>query len=78
VAAFLFITFHEAMAGRRYLVYRVEQYTALIEFGFHRLLCRVTSSQLIDAGYCPDDRGLIVRRPFSYGWQVHQLRLPGG
>jgi len=64
------------LAGRGDLVYRAEQRTALVELGLHRLLCHRAARPLVGAGYCPDDRGLLVRRPFSYGWQVHQLRPP--
>jgi hypothetical protein len=58
------------------LVYQTEQHAALVEFGFHRLLCHVTAGRFVDERYCPNDRGLIVRRPFSYGWQIHRLGPP--
>jgi hypothetical protein len=61
------------LKGRGDLVYRADHHTDLVEIGLHRLLCHVTASRLIDASYCPSDRGLIDHRPFSYGWQVHRL-----
>lgn len=61
------------LAGHGDLVYGGEHHTRLIELGFHRLLCHVAARRLIDASYCPVDRGLIDRRLFSYGWQVHRL-----
>jgi hypothetical protein len=64
------------LAGRGDLVFWAEENTALLEFGLHRLLCSVTASRRIDASYCPHDRGLIDRRPFTYGWQVHRLGPP--
>jgi hypothetical protein len=64
------------LTGRAERVYRVAQHTRLVEFGIHRLLCHITESPLIDASYCPRDRGVIDRRIFSYGWQVHRLRRP--
>jgi hypothetical protein len=36
----------------------------------------VTAGRFVDERYCPNDRGLIVRRPFSYGWQIHRLGPP--
>jgi hypothetical protein len=64
-------------AGRSELVYRAEEYTRLIEFGLHRLLCHMVVSRRLDAGYCPNDRALIEYRPFLYGWEVHRLGSPG-
>jgi hypothetical protein len=64
------------LTGRAERVYRVAQHTRLVEFGIHRLLCHITESPLIDASYCPRDRGVIDRRIFSYGWQVHRLGRP--
>jgi hypothetical protein len=61
------------LAGRGDLVYRRAEHTPLIQFGLHGLLCHVTPDWLTDAGYCPNDRRLIDRRPFSYGWQIHRL-----
>jgi hypothetical protein len=60
------------------LVYRTEHHAAVVEVGLHRLLCHVTASPLIGAGYCPNDRGLIAWRPFTYGWQVHRVGPPAG
>ena len=61
------------------LVYRAGQHVALPEIGIHRLLCHVSTSRFTDGTYCPGDRGIIERRTFSYGWQVHRLgRPPGG
>ena len=59
--------------GQGDLVYRSELRTPLVEIGFHRLLCRPATGRLLGASFCPGDRALIVRRPFSYGWQVHRL-----
>jgi hypothetical protein len=64
------------LTGRAERVYRASQHARLVEFGIHRLLCHVTESPLIDASYCPRDRGVIDRRIFSYGWQVHRLGRP--
>jgi hypothetical protein len=64
------------LTGRAERVYRASQHIRLVEFGIHRLLCHVTESPLIDASYCPRDRGVIDRRIFSYGWQVHRLGRP--
>jgi hypothetical protein len=70
------------LAGRSDLVYRGVQDTPLIQLGMHTLLCYATPVQITDTGYCPSDRRLIDRRPFSYGWQVHRLGpspgRPGG
>ena len=61
------------------LVYRAGQHIDLTEIGIHRLLCHVSTGRFVDRSYCPGDRGLIDRRTFSYGWQVHRLgRPPGG
>ncbi|HEV8614801.1 MAG TPA: hypothetical protein VGU22_04845 [Methylomirabilota bacterium] len=61
-----------ALAGRGELVYRAARRTDVVEVGLHRLLCRVAASPILDATYCPSDRGMIHRRTFSYGWQVHR------
>jgi len=57
-------------------VYRAAQHTHLVELAIHRLLCHATVSPLTDPTYCPSDRGVIDRRLFSYGWQVHRLTRP--
>jgi hypothetical protein len=62
-----------ALTGRAEPVYRAAQHTHLVEVAIHRLLCHITVSSLIDPTYCPSDRGVIDRRIFSYGWQVHRL-----
>ena len=62
------------LTGRAEPVYRAAQHAHLVELALHRLLCRATVSPLIDATYCPSDRGVIDRRIFSYGWQVHRLQ----
>jgi hypothetical protein len=61
------------LGGRGALVYRGERHATLVEIRLHTILCHVRASPLVAAGYCPNTRGLIVRRPFSYGWQVHRL-----
>lgn len=61
------------LAGRADLVYRTAQHTPFVELGIHRLLCHLAVSPIVDATYCPGGRGLIDRRTFSYGWQVHRL-----
>jgi hypothetical protein len=58
-------------------VYRAAQHAHLVELGIHRLLCHVTASPLTDPTFCPIDRGVVDRRTFSYGWQVHRLVRPG-
>jgi hypothetical protein len=55
------------------LVYRGGHRTPVLELGLHRLLCRVGVRPFLDPTYCPADRGLLDRRTFSYGWQVHRL-----
>jgi hypothetical protein len=64
------------LAGRGDLVYRTERHAALTELRLHGLLCPVTGSGRLGASYCPGDRGLIDRRRFLYGWQVHRRRPP--
>ena len=64
------------LTGRAEPVYRAAQHTRLVEVAIHRLLCHVTVSPLTDPTYCPSDRGVIDRRMFSYGWQVHRLMRP--
>jgi len=61
------------LAGRAEPVYRTARHTRLVELGIHRLLCPATVSPRSDVTYCPGDRGVIDRRLFSYGWQVHRL-----
>jgi hypothetical protein len=56
-------------------VYRAGQQIGIVELGIQRLLCRVAVSPVLDPTYCPTDRGLIYRRTFSYGWQVHRLPI---
>jgi hypothetical protein len=69
-------TLHVLLAGRGELVHQSGQRTLLLELGVHRLLCPVSVRPLVDPTYCPSDRGLIDRRPFAYGWQVHRLARP--
>jgi len=64
------------LAGRGELVYRAAQHIWLVELGFHRLLCHVTVSPVLDATYCPSGREVIDYRTFSYGWQVHRRGRP--
>jgi hypothetical protein len=69
-------TLSTILAGRADLVYRTAQHAPLVELGLHRLLCHLAVSPVFDATYCPGDRGVIYRRTFSYGWQVHRLVRP--
>jgi hypothetical protein len=64
------------LTGPADLVYRTAAHTRIVELGIHRLLCHLAVRPIIDASYCPRDRGLIYRRTFSYGWQVHRLLRP--
>ena len=61
------------LAGRGALVHRSGQQTNVLELGLQRLLCRLTAPPVLDASYCRSDRGVLYRRTFSYGWQVHRL-----
>jgi hypothetical protein len=54
------------------LVYRAAERIALVEVGLQRLLCRLGLGPVFDPTYCPRDRGVILRRTFTYGWQVHR------
>jgi hypothetical protein len=58
------------------LVYRAERHADLVEIGLHRALCPVARRPPTDLMFCPGDRGLVERRRFSYGWQVHRLTRP--
>ncbi len=69
-------TLSAVLAGRAETVYRAAQHAQLVEFAIHRLLCHAAVSPFTDATYCPRDRGVIDRRIFSYGWQVHRLMRP--
>lgn len=60
-----------ASTGER--VYHAVEHIAIIEIGIQRLLCRLAVPPVFDSTYCPGDRGLIFRRTFAYGWQVHRL-----
>jgi hypothetical protein len=64
------------LTGRVEPVYRTAHHTRLVEFGIHRLLGQVTARALVDATYCPGDRGAIDGRTLLYGWQVHRLGRP--
>lgn len=64
------------LTGRAELVYRTAQHTRLVELGIQRLLCPLAVRPITDATYCPSDRGVLDRRTFSYGWQVHRLVRP--
>src|SRR5882672_10219501 len=57
-------------------VYKTAQRIRLVEVGLHRLLCHVARRPLIDTTYCPNDRGVVEARIFTYGWQVHRLAQP--
>jgi hypothetical protein len=65
------------LTGPAERVYRATQHSHLVELAIHRLLCHAVVSPLTDATYCPSDRGVIDRRIFSFGWQVHRLLRPG-
>ena len=56
-------------------VYRSVQLTGILEIGLQRLLCRIAVGRVFDPTYCPAGRGLIDRRTFAYGWQVHRLPI---
>jgi len=53
-------------------VYRTAQRVGLVEVGLQRLLCPLGVGRIFDPTYCPRDRGVIFRRTFVYGWQVHR------
>jgi hypothetical protein len=57
-------------------VYRTAQRIGILEIGLHRLLCPLGVGPVFDPTYCPHDRGLIFRRTFAYGWQVHRVVRP--
>jgi hypothetical protein len=54
-------------------VYRTTQRIGLVELGLQRLLCPLGVGPIFDPTYCPRDRGVIFRRTFAYGWQVHRV-----
>ena len=60
--------------GQAELVYRVVERTPLLELGLHRLLCPLAVGPVADPTYCAAGLGLIDRRTFAYGWQVHRIR----
>lgn len=60
-------------SGAAERVYETTQRVGILEFGIGRLLCRVAVAPILDPTYCPTERGLIERRTFTYGWQVHRL-----
>ena len=60
-----------AAGGER--VYHAVEHVAIVEIGIQRLLCRLAVPPVFDWTYCPGDRGVIFRRTFAYGWQVHRL-----
>ena len=69
-------TLRTMLAGGADLVFRTVRHARLVELGIHRLLCPLAVPPIVDATYCPSDRGVIYRRTFSYGWQVHRLVRP--
>ena len=71
-------TLSALLNGRGELVYHAGERTRVLEVGLHRLLCRARVSRSVDASYCPADRGVIYRRTFVYGWQVHRLKQRTG
>jgi hypothetical protein len=58
--------------GAERVYHRVER-TALVEIALQRALCPLGLAA-VDATSCPPGRGLLDRRTFAYGWQVHRLR----
>jgi hypothetical protein len=54
-------------------VYRTAQQVGIVELGLQRLLCPLGVGRIFDPTYCPRDRGVIFRRTFVYGWQVHRV-----
>jgi hypothetical protein len=71
-------TLSALLNGRGELVYHAGERTRVLEVGLHRLLCRARVSRSVGASYCPADRGVIYRRTFVYGWQVHRLKQRTG
>ena len=61
------------VSGDAERVYHAAHHVGIVELGIQRLLCRVAARPVFDPTYCPADRGIIFRRTFSYGWQVHRL-----
>ena len=57
-------------------VYRSERQARIVELGLQRLLCPLAVHPVLDVSYCPADRGVLDRRTFRYGWQVHRLVRP--
>ena len=55
------------------VVYRTAQRIGLVEIGLQRLLCPLGVGPIYDPAYCPRERGVIFRRTFVYGWQVHRV-----
>lgn len=58
------------------LVYRADRHADLVEIAIHRVLCPLARRPPKDLVFCPDDRAIVERRRFSYGWQVHRLGRP--
>lgn len=69
-------TLRALVGDRPELVYRTVRHTPVVEIGLQRLLCPLAVRPVLDATYCPRDRGLVDGRTFSYGWQVHRLARP--
>ena len=69
-------TLRGLLDGRGELAYQSGQRTPLLELGFHRLLCLVNVTLLVDPTYCPSDRGLVYWRTFAYRWHVHRVARP--
>jgi hypothetical protein len=59
--------------GATALVYRTVQRSHLIEIGLQRLLCLLGGGLIEEPTYCPDDRGVVFRGTFAYGWQLHRV-----
>lgn len=61
------------LPGGGALVYRAAQHVSVLELGLQRLLCPLGVGRVFDPTFCPRDRGVVFRRTFVYGWQVHRV-----
>jgi len=55
------------------VVYTTERHVRLLDVGVHRGLCQIARRPFVDVTFCAGARGVVDRRRFSYGWQVHRL-----